>query len=226
MQKYNLTQILGHLSQCLVGYRNDQVKGVCFPFLDEAFAHRMICTMSLTFLLMALVPIIAFAIADALAGLKVGVIMAIALSIALFAAHWAMLGEFDPISLIEPVFFIVLGFVSLRFKKSLYFKFQPVVVNTLSALLLAGFQIAGNPFFVRWAPSFDKLMPPESQGLLVSPPILNKLATLSHVLIYIFIVHAIWVGWVALKKSNWAWVGARLAGYPLILGTVALVMIL
>lgn len=182
--------------------------------------------MSLIFILMALIPIIAFAIADAMAGLKTGVILAIVLSILLFAANWAILGEFDPFSLIEPIFFIILGLASLKLKKSIYFKFQPVVVNVLSALLLAGFQIAGQPFFVRWAPAIDKLMPSENQGIITSPPILAKLAVISNVLIYIFIIHAIWVAWVALKKSNWAWIAVRLAGYPLLLGTVALVMLL
>ena len=182
--------------------------------------------MTLTFLLMTLLPIIAFAIADATAGLKTGVVLAIVLSIALCLANWLILGAFEPISLIEPVFFIVLGLISLRVKNSIYFKFQPVVVNVLSALLLAGFQIAGQPFLVRWAPAMDKLMPTEKQGILTSPAILEKLSLISHALIYVFLIHGAWVAWVALKKSNWAWVAVRLAGYPLLLGTVVLVMLL
>lgn len=182
--------------------------------------------MTLTFLLMTLLPIIAFAIADATAGLKTGVVLAIVLSIALCVANWLILGAFEPISLIEPVFFIVLGLISLRVKNSIYFKFQPVVVNVLSAVLLAGFQIAGQPFLVRWAPAMDKLMPPEKQGILTSPAILEKLSLISHALIYVFLIHGAWVAWVALKKSNWAWVAVRLAGYPLLLGTVVLVMLL
>ncbi|NBO38232.1 hypothetical protein EBU99_06590 [bacterium] len=182
--------------------------------------------MSLTFLLMTIVPLLAFAIADAMAGLKTGVILAIVLSAAMFAANWWMMGQFDPIGLIEPVFFIVLGFVSLRLKKSIYFKFQPVVVNVLSALLLAGFQIAGQPLLVRWAPLMDNMVPSEQKGILTSPLMLAKFATLSHVLIYPFLIHAAWVAWAALKKSNWTWVGVRLAGYPLLLGTVVLVLIL
>lgn len=182
--------------------------------------------MTLTFLLMAIVPIIAFAIADAMAGLKAGVVVAIVLSIALCIANTFVLGEFDPLSLIEPVFFIALGIISLRLKNSLYFKFQPVVVNVLSALLLAGFQIAGHPFLARWAPAMDKLMPPENQGILTTPAMLSKLSHISHALVYVFLLHGAWVAWAALKKSNWAWVGARLAGYPLLLGTVVLVMLL
>lgn len=62
--------------------------------------------MTLTFLLMTLLPIIAFAIADATAGLKTGVVLAIVLSIALCVANWLILGAFEPISLIEPVFLL------------------------------------------------------------------------------------------------------------------------
>lgn len=182
--------------------------------------------MNLTFLLMTIVPLIAFAIADAMAGLKTGVILAIVLSVLLFAANWILLGFFEPTSLIEPLFFLILGIISLRVKNSLYFKFQPVVVNVLSALLLAGFQIAGHPLLVRWAPAMDKIMPPEQQGILTNPTILAKLSNVSHALIYVLLIHALWVGYVALKRSNWAWVTARLLGYPLLLGAVVLVMLL
>jgi intracellular septation protein len=182
--------------------------------------------MSLTFLLLALVPIIAFAIADAMAGLKTGVIVAVVLSVVLFVVNWMILGKFDPIGLIEPVFFIILGLISLHLKNGIWFKFQPVVVNVLSALLLAGFQIWSEPFLVRWAPAIDKLMLPERQGFLVSPPILDKLALISHVLIYVFILHAVWVGWAALKKSTWVWTAVRLAGYPLLLGSVVVCMLI
>jgi intracellular septation protein A len=179
---------------------------------------------NLVFLILALLPIIAFAIVDAKGGLKAGVIAAIVLSLLLFVANWLILGAFDPLSLIEPVFFLVLGLISLRLKNSLYFKFQPVVVNVLGALLLAGFQIAGQPFLVKWAPAMDKIMPPENQGILVHPVILEKLATLSHLLIYVFLLHAAWVAYAALRQPNWAWVKARLWGYPILLLVMILVM--
>jgi intracellular septation protein A len=179
---------------------------------------------NLVFLVLALLPIIAFAIADAKGGLKTGVITAIVLSVLLFIANWLIMGAFDPISLIEPVFFIILGLVSLRLKTSMYFKFQPVVVNVLGALLLAGFQISGHPFLVKWAPAMDKIMPEENQGILTHPVILGKLATLSHVMIYVFLLHAVWVAYAALKQSNWAWVKARLMGYPILLLAMILVM--
>lgn len=182
--------------------------------------------MNLTFFFMAVFPILAFAIADAMGGLRTGVFVAVVLSLILFIANWLMLGTFEPTSLIEPVFFLILGIVSLRLKNSLYFKFQPVVVNVLSALLLAGFQIAGQPLLVKWAPAFDKMMPPENQGVLTNPIILAKLANVSHALIYVLLIHAVWVGYAALRQSNWAWIAARLLGYPLLLLATALVMLL
>jgi len=181
--------------------------------------------MSLTLLLLALIPIFAFAIADAMAGLRTGVIVAIALSLGVFVAHWILLGKFDPISLIEPVFFVIFPLISLHLNNGIWFKFQPVVVNVLSALLLAGFQIWSVPFLVRWAPAMDKLMSPEQQGFLVSPPILEKLSLISHILIYVLLLHAVWVGWAALKKSTWTWTAVRLAGYPLLLGAVLVCML-
>lgn len=175
-------------------------------------------------LAMTVLTLIAFAIADATAGLKTGVILAITLSLIMFGANWALLGYFDPTSLIEPFFFIVLGLVSLRLKSSIYFKFQPVAVNVITALLLAGFQISGQPLLVKWAPAMDKLMPPEYQGILMNPKIQVALSNISHALIYVLLAHALWVAYVALKKSTWHWVAARLLGYPLVIGTAIAAM--
>lgn len=176
------------------------------------------------FFLLTLVPIIGFVVADAYGGQKVGILSAIALSILIFFANWAILGELELVSFIEPAFFIILGVASLRLKNSIYFKFQPVIVNVLSALLLAGFQIAGTPLLVRWAPAMDKIMPPEMQGKLTHPLILEKLGLISHGLIYVMLVHALLVGWAALKKSNTTWVLARLAGYPILIVSVFMMM--
>lgn len=177
------------------------------------------------FLMLTLVPILGFVLADAFGGQKTGIVTAIVLSVVIFFAHWMLLGAFEPISLIEPVFFIVLGLTSLRLKSSLYFKFQPVVVNVLSALLLAGFQIADIPLLVKWAPAMDKVMPPELQGRLTHPLIIEKLALISHGLIYIFLAHALLVGWAALKKSNFTWALTRFAGYPILLMSVFIMMV-
>jgi hypothetical protein len=176
------------------------------------------------FFMLTLVPIIGFVLADALGGQKSGIVTAIVLSILMFFANWMLLGQLELLSFIEPVFFIVLGFASLHLKNSLYFKFQPVVVNVLSALLLAGFQIAGTPLLVRWAPAMDKVMPPELQGRLTQPLILEKLSLISHGLIYILLAHALLVGWTALKKSNFTWALARVAGYPILIVSVFVMM--
>jgi intracellular septation protein A len=176
------------------------------------------------FLLLTLIPIAGFVLADMFGGQRTGIITAIALSIAMFFANWMLMGQIEPISLIEPVFFVILGLASLRMKNSIYFKFQPVVVNILSALLLAGFQVAGTPLLVRWAPAMDKVMPAELQGRLTHPLIMAKLALISHGLIYILLAHAALVAWAALKKSNMSWAMARVAGYPILLISVVFMM--
>lgn len=176
------------------------------------------------FFMLTLVPIVGFVLADAFGGQKTGIVTAIVLSILMFFANWALLGQLELLSFIEPVFFIVLGLASLRLKNSLYFKFQPVAVNVLSAALLAGFQFAGTPLLVRWAPAMDKVMPPELQGRLTHPLILDKLSLISHGLIYVLLAHALLVGWTALKKSNIAWAAARVAGYPILIVSVLAMM--
>ena len=71
----------------------------------------------------------------------------------------------------------------------------------------------------------DKVMPPELQGRLTQPLIIEKLSLISHGLIYVLLAHALLVGCTALKKSNLTWALARVAGYPILIVSVLAMMV-
>lgn len=172
--------------------------------------------MTLTYLVLLILPIIAFAIADSFAGLRWGIISAIALALLAFVANFWLQGEFEPSSTIEPILILVLGFAALRFNDSRWFKFQPVVTNGAIAILLAYYQIFDTPMLVKYLPLMKTMLPPEKQEVLANPVLQQVFANISHHLIYFMIAHGVIVAWAALRKSNWIWVASKLAAYPLL----------
>ena len=173
--------------------------------------------MTLTYLVLLILPIVAFAIADTFAGLKWGIIAAISLAMLAFVAIFWLQGGFELSSTIEPILILVLGLAALRFNDSRWFKFQPVVANAAIAILLAYSQIFDTPLLVKYLPLMKTMLPPETQELVENPIFLKVMSNTSHHLIYFLIAHGLLVAWAAMRKSNWVWVIAKLAAYPLLI---------
>ena len=177
--------------------------------------------MSLTFLLLAVIPIIAFVVVDAFSGLKAGVVTAMVLAVLTFAANWYLVGAFEPSSVAEPALILILGLASLRFADPRYIRFQPVAVDVSAAIVLAYYQFFSVPLLQKYHPITMKLLgndvPPEVRDVLQSADYFQRLGSMSHHLIYLALAHAALVGWVGLRMSNWWWLAARLAIYPMLI---------
>ncbi len=173
--------------------------------------------MNATYFLLIVIPIIAFVAVDAFAGLRAGVISAMLLALIAFCANIYLIKTFEASSLIEPILILLLGWITLKFKDPRFIKFQPVITNGVFAVLLMYYQIFDTPFLQKYMPLFSHTMPPETQGIIMSPQFLVCMGALSKHLIYLFIVHGALVTWAALRLSNWWWLAARLAGYPMMI---------
>ncbi len=172
--------------------------------------------MTVSYVLLLIVPIVAFVIIDAFAGLRAGIITAMMLAIGVFFANQYIIGFFEWSSLLEPVLILILGGVTLRFKNDRFFKFQPVVTNAALAILLAYYQIFDTPFLQKYLPLLSHTLPPESQSVLENPLFFDAMGNLSHHLIYFMLAHGLLMTWTALKTNNWWWLASRLAAYPLL----------
>jgi intracellular septation protein A len=173
--------------------------------------------MNLMYFFLIILPLIAFVIADTFGGLKWGVLSAITCAILAFIANIILMGTWEPTSIIEPALILVLGLLALKLNNARWFKFQPVIVNGAIAILLAYYQIFDQPFLVKYFPLMKAAVPPENQALFDNPLIIPALAKISLHCIFLMIAHGLLVAWAATRKSNWTWIGMRLAIYPLLL---------
>ncbi len=178
--------------------------------------------MNLIYFILIILPLIAFVIADTFGGLKWGVLSAIAFAVLAFIANIWLMGSLEPTSIIEPALILALGLIALKLNDARWFKFQPVIVNAAIAILLSYYQIFDRPFLVKYFPLMKASVPPENQALFENPLILPAMANISLHCIFLLIAHGLLVAWAAARKSDWVWIGMRLAIYPLLLAIMVI----
>lgn len=164
-------------------------------------------------LIAGVLPLVLFVLVDRFAGPKTAIWTAIVTSIAGYALFCVLTRNFDLTGLVEPVFIILMGGVSLRMQNPRLFKFQPAVVGVLIALVVAYFQYLGTPIALRVMP----LLPEEVRDQLSQDPYPRILALFSGQMIWLFLLHAALMAYVALRSSNFWWLAARLAIYPMLM---------
>ena len=177
--------------------------------------------MSLTIMLVGLLPIFLFVILDLYATPKVAIYAAVLCAVGLGAFYYFALGEWDHSISAEIALFIVFGAIALRMNNPRLFKFQPVVVGVLLAAFLTWHEIFVGPYFLKAAALMGKLAP-EYESQMANPKMHALMSKYSVHCIYILVFHAAVMAWVAAKKSNWAWALWRAAIWPL-LGLAVLV---
>jgi hypothetical protein len=183
---------------------------------------------SFWFSILTILPIVVFVLVDAMGTAKAAIwsafgtaLLALGINIWLLKAmpHAPSLLDWATI-FAEPFFILVLGGISLKLSDSRFFKFQPVAVNAVMALLLIWGEIVGTPIFVKYYPVMEKMMPPETMQQLLQTVggediFLERLARSSRHLIFIFVLHGAAMAWAALRMRSWVWALIRLLGVPL-----------
>jgi intracellular septation protein A len=180
------------------------------------------------FSVLTILPIVVFVLVDAFANARTAIWSAFASTLLALGLNIWLLKEMphEPSILdwatifAEPFFIFVLGAVSLKLSDSRFFKFQPVAVNAVMALLLLWGQVVGAPIFVKYFPAMEKAMAPDVLEALLQnvggrEVLLERLARTSHHMIYLFLLHGAVVAWAALKARDWVWVFFRILGLPL-----------
>lgn len=167
-------------------------------------------------LLLAVAPLVLFALFDIFVGPRAGIIAALVSAIAFGIWTYFVVGEWDSLATVEITLIFILGILSIRLKNSIYFKMQPVVVGVVLALYLAYFQYFGTPVLVRMIPMLKKLSP-DLSSFLDTQNFHDYASAASFHLVFVFFIHAIFVGLAAKKYSTKIWLGTRFLIYPLVL---------
>ena len=167
-------------------------------------------------LIFGLLPLIIYVTVEFKWGMKAGVQAAIISCVALIFIHYFLYGVWDEFLLGETSLIVVLGLITIKMQDPKYFKFQPVVVGSCFLLVLAWFQFFDEPLMVKMIPKMV-LMAPDLKAQMDNPIFIKQLSNISGQMIGVLLLHVIFVGFAAIKKSNFYWLMARLAIYPAVI---------
>ena len=168
--------------------------------------------MEWTFLLLDAVPLLAFVLIDSVSNTRYALIGALALAGLELVFAYFMLGEIDRLSLFSAGLILVFGGLALKFNNALFFKFKPVVLNGIMALLFFGTYAMGQPILLWAMERYGNLLPPLMQKALLQPKTQLMLQRSSFLMGFGFLAHGAAVAWAALRLGNWGWFATRTFG--------------
>ena len=156
-------------------------------------------------LLLAILPLIMFVLAEALASMRIGILLAIASAAVEPIFSYLVLGAIQPISFVTSGSILLLGIASLLMNRSIYFKFQPVLVAIIVAVVLSSFQYSTETIPSRTLPIVKGQFPTDLQSLLEQEMVLGLLNSIFNWLPVAFALDAVWVAVAAYRWSTVTW---------------------
>jgi intracellular septation protein A len=173
--------------------------------------------------LFGILPLVVFAVIDLFAGMRAAIVAAMIVALLEAGWSWYSFGEIDQLTWISIGLIFVMGGLSIWMKDSRLFKFQPVVLAGVMALVFSWYQWVGEPILVQFMPKFASLLSAEQQALLNDERMIKSMARLDLMMIGVFLIHGVMVAWSALRKSTLHWLIVRGVGiYALMLIAVLL----
>lgn len=177
--------------------------------------------MSISIILLGILPLLIFVIIDSLFGMKkalIGALFAVALE-AIISLY--LFKTIDEVTITNFLLIIVFAIVSLRLKDPKYFKLQPTILSSLVALYLLITYMIGKPIlfelFIKYKSTMvDLIAENPTAANMMDHPIMGeifKIGTLTMGIAHL--AHALLTCWAALRLSNWWWFFMRLSIWPL-----------
>ncbi|NRA45305.1 MAG: hypothetical protein HRU09_10155 [Oligoflexales bacterium] len=172
--------------------------------------------------LISLIPLFLFAIVNYYRGLEAGVWSGVVGSVFLGAFFWLAFDYLDYEAVTMVVLLLVLGIISIRSKKEIYFKLQPVASGIISVAILAWFQIFDQPFFLKILPKMHKVLPPEQLELMGQPEFVGAIERVSLYCIVLITLHTALLAFTAFYSSTRMWLLVKALALPFVgVGIVA-----
>ena len=166
--------------------------------------------------LVTFAPLVIFVVVDFYSGLRRGVLAAVLTALSASALLWFLTDTIDYEALGAVVVTCVLGWISVRVNKPIFFKLQPVLTGCAVVFYGAYTHLFDRPFLVRAWPTIEKVMPAGQFGFLGGAEGQAFLATLSlYVIVWTFL-HCLLVAWAAIKRSNLVWIVIKGLAIPFI----------
>jgi len=178
-----------------------------------------------TILLLDVVPLLVFVVIDSLSNMRYAVIGALIAAGLELAYSLYRFGRIDEFALISAALILLFGGLSLKFDNPLYFKFKPVILSGLSALIFLVTYALSRPLLLLALDRYGDALPSQMQILLDQPGTRRIFARASLYLAFGFAAHAAAVAWAALRLNNWGWLITRTGGAYLMFLIVALLAV-
>ena len=171
----------------------------------------------LTVFLISLIPLFLFAVVNYYRGLEAGVWSGVIGSAMLGAVFWIVFDYLDYEAVIMVVLLLVLGLISIKSKKEIYFKLQPVASGLISVGVLAWFQFFDEPFFIKFIPKMQKILHPEQLELINQPEFSQTIERMSLYFIVLISLHTILQGYTAFYSSTRTWLIVKALALPFVM---------
>lgn len=176
----------------------------------------------LNMFLISLIPLILFAIVNYYRGLEAGVWTGVIGSALLGVVFWLVFDYLDYEAVIMVVLLLVFGVISIKSKKEIYFKLQPVASGVISAGILAWFQFFDEPLFQKILPKMHKFLPPEQLELVNQPGFYDAIERVSLYSIIWILLHTVLLALAAFYSSTRVWLLVKALALPFVaVGIVA-----
>ncbi|MGY8826782.1 MAG: septation protein IspZ [Candidatus Latescibacterota bacterium] len=161
--------------------------------------------MDLSSLFLGLVPLLVFIVLDGMGNVRyavIGTVFAAILEL-LYSHFW--LGGIDAFSLVFAALILVFAALSYRFNNPIFFKFKPVVIGLVTALVLLATSAISQPALLTMADRYTEILPGNMRALLADATVRQLLARTNLFLGFALVLHAAATAWAALNLSRWWW---------------------
>jgi intracellular septation protein len=181
--------------------------------------------MDWTILLLDFIPLLVFVVLDSLGKVRYALLGAVLAAALELGYSFYALGRLDEFSLLIAAFVLVFAALSYKFNNPLFFKFKPVSLSALSALVFLATAAFSRPFLLTALDHYAALLPESVRPLLDQPRFRQMVARFNLYLGFASLLHAGLTAWAALRLSRWWWLAISSLGLYLAAFLAALLAI-
>jgi intracellular septation protein A len=174
---------------------------------------KAILSMNSFSLLLGILPLFVFVILDSFLGPKKAMISAIVCALGEFVFSLVYFKEVDTVSLVSLALLAVLSYLSFKTDNPRYFKYQPVILSWLFALVLFASTLLGKPILLAMMDKYQSFMPDQTRHLLREHFFRSLITKFNYCLGFSLIAHGALTAFAAHRLSNWWWLIIRGIGF-------------
>jgi intracellular septation protein A len=156
-------------------------------------------------LLPALIPLIVFIVADEIWGTKIGIIVALIVGIGEFLYVLLQEKRIDKFILIDTIFLVVMGGISILLDNAIFFKLKPALIQSIFCVIIGISVFSNKNIILLMSQRYMK-------GMQLNDAVLSRMKITFRNLFWIFTAHTLLIVYAAfyLSERSWAFISTAL----------------